>query len=80
MVKNCISHTANQNNMNSWKKLFLKYFDINTNKKVDLWEIILLISFVILFQLVIQIGGSYIYDTTFNPHYEKNQSNTAVQK
>ena len=52
--------------MSNWKTLFLKYFDFNHNEKVDYWEIIFIVLFIIFFQLAIQIGGEYIYDKMFN--------------
>ena len=68
-----------------WKSFFVKYFDINANKKPDTWEIILIIFLIILFQLSIEIGGNYLYDKMFNKasvtiHYEKNQSDTNIKK
>lgn len=47
---------------NKWKELFLKYFDFNANEKVDYWEVFVVITFITVFQLLIQVGGNYIYD------------------
>lgn len=48
--------------MNKWKELFLKYFDFNLNHKIDWWELLIVISIIIIIQLFFQVGGNYIYD------------------
>jgi hypothetical protein len=65
-------------NKDKVKKFLLRIFDINENKKLDVWELTLIIGFIILFQLAIQVGGNYLYDKIFThnldkvEHHEKN--------
>ena len=45
-----------------WKNSFLKYFDINQNGKLDLFELFIIISFIFIYNIFFQILGNYIYD------------------
>jgi len=45
-----------------WKNLFLKYFDINQNGKLDLFELFIMISLIFIYNIFFQILGNYIYD------------------
>lgn len=45
-----------------WKNTFLKYFDVNDNGKLDLFEIFLILSVIVIYNLFFQILGNYIYD------------------
>jgi hypothetical protein len=45
-----------------WKTTFLKYFDINDNGKLDLFEIIILIIMIGIYNLFFGILSNYIYD------------------
>ena len=45
-----------------WKSLFIKYFDINQNGKLDKFEVVTIISFIFIYNIFFQILGNYIYD------------------
>ena len=45
-----------------WKNLFLKYFDINQNVKLDLFELSIIISLIFIYNIFFEILGNYIYD------------------
>jgi len=45
-----------------WKNTFLKYFDVNDNGKLDLFEIIIILLVIFIYNLFFQILGNYIYD------------------
>ena len=45
----------------NWKKLLVKYFDINQNKNVEWWEVALFVSIFIMFELIIGVLSNYIY-------------------
>jgi hypothetical protein len=45
-----------------WKSLFIKYFDINQNGKLDKFEVFIIISFIFIYNIFFQILGNYIYD------------------
>lgn len=45
-----------------WKNSFLKYFDINQNGKLDLFELFIMISLIFIYNIFFQILGNYIYD------------------
>lgn len=46
----------------TWIKTFIKYFDFNLNKKVDWWEVIILLVLLGLIEVVFGILSNYIYD------------------
>jgi|TARA_B110000503_G_scaffold37416_1_gene61224 hypothetical protein len=45
-----------------WKNLFLKYFDINQNGKLDLFELSIIISLIFIYNIFFEILGNYVYD------------------
>jgi hypothetical protein len=45
-----------------WKSLFIKYFDINQNGKLDKFEVFIIILFIFIYNIFFQILGNYIYD------------------
>jgi hypothetical protein len=45
-----------------WKNTFLKYFDINQNGKLDIFELLILVSIIFIYNIFFQILGNYIYD------------------
>lgn len=48
--------------LNVWKETFTKYFDINQNGKLDLFEYITIITIIFLYNIIFEILGNYIYD------------------
>ena len=48
--------------LNLWKNLFLKYFDINQNGKLDGVELFIVISFIFIYNIFFEILGNYFYD------------------
>jgi hypothetical protein len=48
--------------IDDWKSVFLKYFDINQNGKLDRFEIFMIVSSIFIYNIVFEILGNYIYD------------------
>lgn len=45
-----------------WKTTFLKYFDINNNGKLDIFDIIVIVLLLFIYNLFFGILSNYIYD------------------
>lgn len=45
-----------------WKNTFTKFFDINQNGKLDLFEYIIIINLIFFYNIFFEILGNYIYD------------------
>lgn len=48
--------------INIWKETFTKYFDINQNGKLDLFEYFLILTLIFIYNIFFEIIGNYIYD------------------
>jgi hypothetical protein len=45
-----------------WKQTFTKFFDINQNGKLDVFEYFLIIIFIFIYNMFFELLGNYIYD------------------
>jgi len=48
--------------LTSWKNFLTRYFDFNGNRKVETWEVVVFVAGLVIFQLVIQVAGNWLYD------------------
>ena len=51
-----------KNLLDAWKRVFVKYFDVNQNGKVDKFEIFIIIMIISIYNTFFQVFGNYIYD------------------
>jgi len=54
-----------KNLINVWKETFTKYFDINQNGKLDLFEYVVIIGIIFFYNMFFEILGNYLYDRLF---------------
>lgn len=45
-----------------WKSTIVKYVDVNDNGKLDLFEILIIIGIIIVYNLTFELLGNYLYD------------------
>jgi len=45
-----------------WKNTIVKYVDVNDNGKLDLFEILIIIGVIIVYNLTFELLGNYLYD------------------
>jgi hypothetical protein len=45
-----------------WKSTIVKYVDVNDNGKLDLFEILIIIGVIIVYNLTFELLGNYLYD------------------
>lgn len=45
-----------------WKETFTKFFDVNQNGKIDVFEYGILIFIVFIYNIFFEVIGNYVYD------------------
>jgi hypothetical protein len=51
-----------KNLINVWKETFTKYFDVNQNGKLDLFEYFIIIVIIFFYNIFFELLGNYLYD------------------
>jgi hypothetical protein len=45
-----------------WKQTFTRFFDVNQNGKLDIFEYIIILTAIFIYNIFFQVLGNYIYD------------------